>query len=609
MWRLLKILPALVVAGILLVPTLLSGSLTLAAPAALPNCGNDVVAGSNDSSFPDIAASTDASHTYTALAWSEGTGGKGSIKLAYSQAITSARTWQQNTGASGVVDSTGSNQNPAIAFDTRSAFTKTVHLVYERYLSPSSTDIYYAQCALGGACSAPLKVNPTATRVRGDVDIALNNSGDVVVFYTASSSSNTRWLNYAYKRTTDTSFKAFEGGGFAVATNVFGQDNIGESSVALAASGDTLHVAYSEDSNLDLSNEQIKYWKMNIANGQMNGAAPIASALSAVETRSFPAGFGTVNPDFVSLATLDNKLVLAWQLTSSSVADDFYIGYATYNGTIWDLANQATDGYYRYWKSDTAAKLSALGAPNINDKLGGFTGATDNGLHPDVALHYDGPTQPASLVMHLAWHQESPFSTQRTDIMYSFKKNLSTIGTWADTPILADVIDPNKTNVTDFYGVSEKELNSSVNNKKLRPRMLFGSFGQHHNRLQLVYGSANLPTDTKLKVRYNGWELGNNFLSPVRSEQDSDCDTVVDDVEIPTPGMCNDIIGSDYQTGLGNTSYANCDDNFLPNPPGDYVPDFLDTNSDGDFLTDDVDTTRIEYTNDGGVFLPVVLKS
>ncbi|MCG3208753.1 MAG: hypothetical protein FOGNACKC_02365 [Anaerolineae bacterium] len=618
MWKLVKILPTVVVASIFTASIFMVYSPSLAAPAALPNCGNDVVGGSQDSGFPDIAASNDANHTYTAIVWSEGTGGRGNIKLAYSQAITTARTWQLNTNTNGVIDSSGLATEPAIVFDPTT--NNRVHIAWVRKVSVASDngDVYYTRCTLGGACDTPKQVATSVTvraLERATPAIAVNSTGDPVVFYVEKSGIY-RWLSYAYFNTTvNSNFLKFEGGGLpAGGANVFGGDNVSETAISLKAVGDVLHVANTEDAGSNEINEQISYRKMNIARAAMSGG-PLATALAPLASRNFGPGRDTRDPDFPALAALSNgKVVLAWQLTWIPDPTKFYLAYSQSADAGVNWTPDAGTGIYRYWLSDSNATISAT--PSPNDRINGIdpqSGDKTIDIHPAVALHYDGSQVDNNLVIHLAWHQQSPLvvynegsyvdTTQRTDVMYSYKKGSSA---WAGTPILSGTTGLTRTNVTDYYGYSEKSMDHTANISKLRPKILFGNFGAHHNRLQVVYGSLNNIT-SKIQVRYNGWELGDNFVTPLRTQQDSDCDTRKDSTELPVVPGCQTVFNI-YVFGQP-TNNANCDGKFLPNPPGDYVPDFLDSNSDGDFLADDVDSTPTEYSTAGGVFLPVVLKN
>jgi len=609
MWKLLKVLPTFVVAGILFAPHIFSSSVGLAAPAALPNCGNNVVGGSADASWPDMATSQDTDHYYTAIVWSENvaggtTPGQGKIKLAYSRALTTTRSWLLTTGSSGVIDSTDTNQNPVLVFDP--IVSNTVHIAYEREVSVSGSyyqEIRYIKCTLGGTCGSSQLVSTAASarqKVRRNPQIAVNASGDVVVLYEEFDSSATpqSWLSYGYKRAvTDTAFIQFQD------KTAFGRSSEAERSVALAVNGNTMHVAYAEDTNNVIDSygntapERISYWKMDISRAVMDGVSPIAGALTPQATSVFSTANNLIEPNFPTIAVLGNSVALGWQLTDDSDTTIFYLGYATSadGGTTWS-PDQSTEGNYRYIPSNSIA--SNLTGPTSVDALSGFphtSGSTLNelsdGLHPDMTIHQDGGVD----VIHVAWHQISPLQTQRTDVMYSYKKGS---GAWTGTPILSTDVTGQVTNATDFYGYSEKELDNTQNISKLHPKILFGNFGTGNhlaaNRLQLMYVSL---LSAKRQVRYNGWQLGSNFVTPDRAEQDSDCDTLPDATEMPV-SSCSAISQSVVSLVSTDTvTYANCDASSA-NP--DYVPDYLDTDSDGDGMPDGVQSS--------GVFLPIILK-
>ncbi len=598
MWKLLKILPTVVVAGLLFAPHIFSSSVGLAAPAALPNCGNDVVGNSKDASWPDMATSQDADHYYTAIVWSENVAGgtspgQGKIKLAYSRALTTTRSW-----SSSVIDSTDTNQNPVLVFDP--IVSSTVHIAYERG-SQGDREIYYTKCILGSTCSTPLLVSSSASSRVFDLrnpQITVNASSDVVVLYeefdtSATPQSPQTWLSYGYKLITGTTFVRFEG------ENVFGRSSALEKSVALAVSGNTLHVAYAEDPSGVITPTWIAYRKMDISRATMDGTNPIAGALTPQASNVFtPTDTYVQEPDFPTIAVLGNTVALAWQLTDISDSTTFYLGYATSAdaGATWSPDPVAVGNYW-YIPSGTAATNLSAGAPTSADTLLGFSNSASgfqDGVHPDMAIHQDSGVD----VIHVAWQQQSQVGgslQSRTDVMYSYKKGS---GAWTGTPILSTDVTGQVTNATDFYGYSEKEVVNGKNIFKLRPKILFGNFGTGDhlaaNRLQLMYASY---VDSKRQVRYNGWQLGSNFVTPDRSEQDSDCDTIPDATEMPV-SSCSAISQSVVSLVSTDTvEYPNCDAGSA-NP--DYVPDYLDTDSDGD--------GKLDGAQSSGVFLPIILK-
>lgn len=622
MWKLLKLLPTVFVAAVLFVPYFDTNSVGLAAPVTLPNCGNDVVGGSSNSGWPDIATSQDANHYYTAIAWSEKasgtTPGQGRIKLAYAKADVTARAWLLNTGSGGVVDATSTNQNPVVTFDP--VASNTVHIAYEREVQDGAnfySEIRYVKCTLGGSCGASELVSTAATSrqmTRRNSRLAVNSVNgvdvDVVVVYEEflNGATPNTWLSYAYKKAGSSSFNRFEGGSGSGGTNRFGDSNHTEKAPTVAVSQNIMHVAYAEDTNNDGATDQIRYWPVDISSLPSSGA--IGGATSSANNETFPVhpGAKTKEPNFPAIAALGSKLALVWQLKDPSAdnggTDDiFYLGYSFNDGVHgWD-PDPTAEGPYNYIPSNTTAQNT--NSPPVGDQILGKYSQLIDGLHPAVALHNDGSND----VIHVAWHQESPLSNQRTDVMYAYKKGSSA---WAGTQILTGTAVGQVTNVTDFYGYSEKALDNTANISKLRPRLLFGTFGgsAHPNRLQMVYASYD---GSARRVRYNGWQLGSDYVNPIRSEQDSDCDTFPDSEEMPVDYITPTLIITDVINDDPNIFYQNHDGNFRDSgnnivPPGDYVPDFLDTNADGDFQADDVDDSRTQYSNDGAVFLPAILK-
>ena len=182
MGKIIKIIPIiLMVLGAVFAQLMVFSGHSLAAPGALPPCGNDNLPGVNDSSWPDIATSKDANRQYTAVAWSEGTNGIGAIKLAWSEAVTTTRTWRLLT-----VDNISDGQNPVIVFDP--VTTKKVHVAYQKGITYNT--IYYNTSTLGntdaGTCNAtpvPVSGNMITGRQRPNPAIANNSSGHPKMLY------------------------------------------------------------------------------------------------------------------------------------------------------------------------------------------------------------------------------------------------------------------------------------------------------------------------------------------------------------------------------------------------------------------------------------------
>jgi hypothetical protein len=210
-------------------------------------------------------------------------------------------------------------------------------------------------------------------------------------------------------------------------------------------------------------------------------------------------------------------------------------------------------------------------------------------LHPDVTLHVSG-----SITMtHIAWHEEVNDGDKRTEVMHSYFDG----ALWQATPVYSSSLAQTKvasmTNVSFPY--KNKEITAFDNDNVGRPKILFGSPG---NRLQVVYLAQNTSSSI-LKVRYNGWQSGDpGAADSTLRVLDTDCDTYSNDVEYPLSGPPEPATCTD---GFTSDGVLDCD--------GDDLPDYLDINSDNDFQDDDVDGNRYEYSNDGAVFLPIILKS
>lgn len=574
--------------AVLFLTPLLTG---LAAPAALPICGNSRIKPGTTSYTgpPDIAKSAD--ETYTAVVWAEGVNGIGPVNLAYSDIPTTTRIWNITPVAS------GDNREPAIAFAPSG--NTTVHIAYRQEESGTNlTGIRYIRCTLGGVCGSERTI---ATGTTSDnytsPKIVVNAAGDPVIVYQKNTAGTSR-IYYAY---IESGGSGTIWAGFLLVTG--SNDNETNPTVAYSkvGSAERVHVAYVADGPVpDGTTDQIKYTQL-IVDDSLSGGA-----LTSGYNATFPKDNGD-EPQFPAIDAINGTVVLVWDVKQAS---KFHLAYnmSHDNGDNWELRESGDTYNYYYLPSGSS---SALGAPPSSDDRPSQSippGSQFNGrLQPDVTLHMSG----SITITHVAWHEET---SSRRDVMYSFFDGSQ----WRGTPILSGVTAISYTNVTTVYGESAADpaTEKRGNLDNVRPRLVFNRLaGQNRHRLQMVYMSQKKEGDqTMWYLRYDGWELGSNFINPIRSERDSDCDNRSDEQELTWPPgfdtshtICKDdptvgdlIIDS---TGEGDPDHFNC------NSTVDVVPDFLDTNADGDFQNDDVDSGWREYSTTGGVFLPIILKN
>jgi hypothetical protein len=572
--KLSKVLPLAVVASLVAFQLLSPALSGWAAPPALPVCGHNVVTGSVDSGPPDMATSAD--EDYTAVVWaedgSEGTphAGYGAIKLAYSRAMTTTRHWTVLD-----VDTGTNNREPSIVFDPVSS--NVVHIAYQQGIYAGSSVIYYAKCTLGGSCNTErASTGATPNTLRTNAKIATNASGEPVIVYQESQSAGSprSWMSYAFKPS---------GESFKSVPNQLG-DVAAELNPTVAAAGDVVHIAYAQDNDDNPDNgvsNKIKYLQLD-ASDMSGGTLPATS----VPARVFePNTTHVKTPNYPAIDVKGSTVALVWQFTNVGSSTQFNLAYNTSadNGATW-YEPHAGNQDYRYIPSNEPSTIATLGSTDTRSNASGSVFMSD--LHPDVTLHVSD--------IHIAWHEQVTEDSQtRTEVMHSYFDGALWQATSVYSSSLAQANVVSMTHVTFLY---KYDVAAFDNDNVGRPKIFYGSPG---NRLQVVYLAQNASSSI-LKVRYNGWQSGDSSASdPTLKFLDADCDTYSNDTEYPVPrppdppATCTGDFNGD--------GVLDCD--------GDDLPDYLDINSDNDFQYDDVDGNRYEFSNDGGVFLPIILKS
>ena len=543
----------------------------LAAPATLPNCGHNNISNSPTvtSGPPDLARSNDLANV--AVVWAEGADGVGLIRLAFSN--QTARTWTPQT-----IDAGPNNQDPSLVFDAIDP--NVVHVAYQKGTLLGNATIVYARCTLGGGCETVTVKAAEAQKLFRNPELAVNSAGQPLVVYQESSTIDTNeFIYYAYRQ-------GGTGGNFS-SFRLNAVTPIVEQNPALVFSNGKAHIAYAKDSLGPPSNQpRLEYRSLNAAT--LSGAGP----LTVVDADSFiPNTAFVTKPDFPALAASGDSLVLVWgfERVGNPIAFNLVYNRSNNNGVDW-----VSGGAYRHLPSDQTNLLGPAAADNRSSPGGGdFT----RQVRPDVTLHISN-----SIVMpHVVWHEET--SNTRRDIMYAYFNGTQ----WRGTPILSGTGVISLNNVTDIYG--DGKGNSTRIRDNARPKVLFGAPA---NRMQVVYMAETLAGDI-FELRYNGWQLGDPADPTVTFQvKDSDCDTIADSLELPPPA---DWIPGDPATTCGATGNTTDRDEFNCNGNQDELPDFLDTDTDGDGVEDDIENTdgtggswRDPTKSPPRVLLPVIVK-
>ncbi len=532
---------------------------------ALPNSGHTPLSTTNtvDSGPPNIARSDD--EIYTAIVWAEGVNGVGAIKLAYSQIYTTSRNWFYMT-----VDSNGSN--PSLAFDPNN--DTVVHVAYQK--GTGNTGITYAKCTLGGSCNIQSLETGNSTYNYITPQIAVNTFSVTVIVYV-------RTNQLPDFTTVSRLFVAYIGSGGSVNKFEIGAGADYERNPVIArGSSNKLHVAYAADTDQNQFPDKIKYLRLG-------GTTVIATEETSVhsEFSPLPLPLPASEPDFPTIAAFGNTVALVWQMKYDT--NYFVLGYNTSsdNGSTW-VGVGSPLGDYQYILSNKRAQQTADPTLDVRLNTTDPTGPFRGGLRPAVTISTDNR-------MHVVWQEETH---NRLDILYTYFN----ASQWRGTPILTLTTPLSYTNVTTVYGESEynnKDGRNLGNADKARAKIVFGKPG---NRAQIVYMSGKVSV-SPWQVMYNGWQEGDRIGDPPNADstlrqQDSDCDTLPDSQELLNTPPC--ATGA-YQY---NDNYAyNCNFN------KDDVPDFMDVNSDGDYLPDDSDPQPRVVNSPPGIFLPIILKN
>ncbi|GAB4446836.1 MAG: hypothetical protein Kow0031_29460 [Anaerolineae bacterium] len=625
-----------------------------AAPPALPPCGDDTVSGSTNSGAPDIGQS--ANGQYTAVVWAEGSSGNGTIKLAYSEALTQS-TWQLGP-TNGVVRS-GSNTSPRLDFST--TISDRVHIVYRSF---TNNGLGYARCTLGGTCDVtdPL---PDTSSSSSQPQIAATATGVVIVY---EESGSIRLLHFA------------DSGAPTVLNHGVISSGSNNDQPAIAYSNGKIHVVFLTNINNGIGT--LDYLQFNDTNVGVSASlgAP-SSPTTGVES--------DLNAARPSIAALGDTVMIVWDsvgspLTGAPEFSEFRIhqNFSRDNGATWNGQARSIPAHIVIGDPTDSAINDDLWVSYDNDAANSFPRFL--GLQPDVALsEYSG-----QVYAHVVWHAQMYESYQEIllpgpipgdppdrgnfgdtddsdaghDILYAVAQ-LGATGSppadpgWSGIPMGNDGTlesgdaDPNgRVDITVAYssthGITDLTAwyfadsyikadeandpntpNNGSGRDTIKPRIVFlgnsypFSAGEHFNRLQVVYLSQDNQNPAIYEVRYNGYEIAKDSFStnPSADVLDSDCDSHSDQEEIQRPADDGDPdLFCDSGT-LNGFSEMNCD---YPNNPnltspsrGDYVPDFMDTDADGDGILDISDTDwRVSFLGCGGagsncVFLPVVIKN
>jgi hypothetical protein len=608
--------------AIMLVAAWGTPALSLAAPPALPPCGDNGVSNeATSASSPDMGQS--ANDQYTAVVWTEGSSG-GPVQLAYSNILTATHIWTTTQIAGGNFLET------SLAFDPLQ--NNRVHLAYNSNLGALS----YARCTLGGGCA----FSPSISGV-SNPQIAAADEGAVIVY---QSGNQVRYVHIGVSSTTMQ-------GPFTLATGY---------NAAVAYSQGKIHVAY-----YSATPTSIKYQSLAASGIGLTGNT--LSPSGAVQLSDGDGYANSSNYSTLAVAAKDNRVIVVWDhyremVVGSATLSRYRLGqnYSLDGGASWNAVAHSIP-------ADVGLFTAKTGNDDYWESYDESSSATRfYRLQPDVTLSKNG----SDYYAHVVWQAQMKDYTAASaillpsgnpdhdrpergaaghDIMYAYTRlpAKDAAVTWAGIPIgnngaiepSPPYINPNglinsTVQYTSTHGITDltaeyffdstMSSGTGLGRDTIQPAAAFIGEpvlnGSHQNRLQVVYLSQDANVSSMYQVRYNGFELGQgnfNFgVIPSAAQQDSDCDSLPDAAEIIRPADGPDLF-CDYRM-LNIFKEMNCNSPKNLNIPvsrsGNYVPDYLDIDADGDGILDYADPNpRSDWLAEGCLpgrctFLPVVLK-
>jgi hypothetical protein len=423
-----------------------------------------------------------------------------------------------------------------------------------------------------------------------------------------------------------------------------------------------------------LGTAQISYRSLGTANiGTANNLSPT----SATKLGDGDGIANNNNYSTVAIAAKDNRVAVVWDHFRSFIGDSTSAlssyrlaqNFSPDGGTTWnsvarsipaDLglfnAETGNDDYWESYDEDFSSELFRRLQPDVT-----LSKDSSNNYYAHVVWHAQMINIKANAILLPAGDPKTDVGPDRGtaghDILYAYTQlpasNNPGSMTWHGVQMGNDgAIESNPTyanpnglikatveytathGVTDltseyFYN-SYKTSGNNLGRDTIQPATVFvgdHTFNNgHKNRLQVVYLSQDAVNSSLYEVRYNGFELGSgNFpynisTGPDTSVRDSDCDSISDAVEIARPPDELDLPDPPFcysGNGFNNFKEMNCDgpkNLNLAADQADYIPDYLDTDADGDGLPDFSDAEwRVSFLGCGPgsncIFLPVLMKN
>jgi hypothetical protein len=407
-----------------LLPPALAGWLAVLLLAALwtvsladvPGAEAPITTRSLEDGLPDIAASPGGD--YLALAWSRGrndqTGSAGYFNLDIASEAEGKWRLPVTVYPQSATDSNMARE-ARIAFDSRSAFSTTLHMVWNQKTAAGFSQIRYANCnvAKNANCTAAA-ITQTTTLVNGgspsQPDIATDEAGHVHVVWVAGQ---------------DVMYRCSKDGGKNWESTLFVRHAVTVTQPSVAHAGGIVHIAWAEGGAGDVF-DTIGYRNGADAPGDCPtslGASSATFTMGSVE--------GIKDP---KIAAVSSTVYLVWDVKTSGVA----LGGNVI--TYYLVYNRSTNGGLNWDKKGSAPE--ALDIPNgtvtftqrsVFNNRSPYNYDYGTWLHPDVTLQISG----AQTLAHVVW-QESTVDWDRNEGTFNIFYTTGNGASWAAPTAVTD---------------------------------------------------------------------------------------------------------------------------------------------------------------------------
>jgi hypothetical protein len=375
--------------------------------ANVPGAEAPITTRSLEDGLPDIAASPRSD--YLAVAWSRGrdstTGPAGYFNLdiaseAEGRWRVPVTVYPKSATASNMA------REARIAFDSRSAFSTTLHMVWNQKTAAGFTQILYAKCnaAKNSKCAATA-ITPTIALVNGgspsQPDIATDEAGHIHVV----------WVDGQYVK-----YRCSKDGGQNWESTLFVRNAVTVTQPSIAHANGIVHIAWVEGGTSDAFDTI----------GYRNGVDASDDCPTTLGTAAY---FGLGGAEAVKdpkVAAAGNTVYLVWDVKTSGVAlgGNVITHYLVYNhsangGTNWD--RDGTSPEYL----DIPNSTITFTQHSVFNNRQPYNYDYGTWLHPNVTLQISG----AQTLAHVVW-QESTVDWVRNEGTFNIFYTIGNGSSW-----------------------------------------------------------------------------------------------------------------------------------------------------------------------------------